>query len=486
MTEYILKRLLWFIPTLVLVTLLGFLLLVSSPGDPLDQLVPALSAKNPQEHEAERSYWSKQLGLDLPVFYFSVTTWAEPDTLYKLQDPEKRKAYRALLHLSGNAEALNRYYAGIERSRGLMKDWLQRGIADSTLSTGRLRAMEAPWNSIEGAFDKLETNGDTLQIRLCIRSIRNAQSLIAQGIPDLAAPVEAGFGTLFTEKTRYKNYIPKITWYGTHNRYHQWLFGNGLHKGVIRGDFGISYIHKQPVMTVISDKMIWSLVFSLLSIILAYFISIPIGMRLADKPHARTNRLIQAGLFLLYSTPVFFGGVLLLMLFANPDVLSLFPPSGIKPIGGYSDDAGFFEKLADSLPYMVLPLICYTYSSLAYISRLTQTSLLEQLPLDYIKTARAKGLSEKALIRRHALRNSLLPLITVFSAIFPSIIGGSVIIESIFTIPGMGLETVKAIIAKDYPIVIAVITLSCILTMLSYLLADILYAWADPRIRYKT
>jgi peptide/nickel transport system permease protein len=178
--------------------------------------------------------------------------------------------------------------------------------------------------------------------------------------------------------------------------------------------------------------------------------------------------------------------MLLMMLFANPDVLSIFPPSGIKPIGGYDDDAGFFEKLFDSLPYIVLPLICYTYASFAYISKLTQTSLMEQLPLDYIKTARAKGLSDPAIIRNHALRNSLLPLITVFSATFPAILGGSVIIESMFTIPGMGLETVKAIISKDYPVVIAVITLSCLLTMLSYLVADILYALADPRIRYKS
>ena len=173
------------------------------------------------------------------------------------------------------------------------------------------------------------------------------------------------------------------------------------------------------------------------------------------------------------------------MLFANPDVISIFPPSGIKPIEGYADGASIFSKFIDSFPYMILPLICYTYSSLAFISKLTATSIHEQLGLDYIKTARAKGLSEKKIIYKHALKNSALPLITVFSSVFPSIVGGSVIIESIFTIPGMGLETLKAIISQDYPIVIAVITLSSVLTIFSYLLADILYAWVDPRIRNK-
>jgi peptide/nickel transport system permease protein len=132
---------------------------------------------------------------------------------------------------------------------------------------------------------------------------------------------------------------------------------------------------------------------------------------------------------------------------------------------------------------MVLPLICYTYSSLAFISRLTSSSITEQLQFDYIKTAKAKGLSDITILWKHALKNSALPLITVFSSIFPSIIGGSVIIESIFTIPGMGLETVRSIISHDYPVVIAIITLSSLLTILSYLIADILYAWVDPRIR---
>ena len=485
MLEYILKRLLWFIPTLLLVTLLGFLLLVSAPGDPLDQLVPALSSKNPEEYRAQRAYWSKQLGLDLPVFYFSVKTWAEPDTLYKLQDPEKQKAYHEFLRRTGNAEAISRYFATVTKSRTSLENWVIREMADSSLSAEEWRRIEPSLHAITTSINRLEVSGDTSHVRFNLLVLRSAQNSIKHSFPDLAAPIEQSLAALYTNKTSYKNFIPKITWYGTHNRYHLWLFGDRSNKGVIRGDFGISYTHKQPVLAVIGDKVIWSLFFSVLSIILAYLVSIPIGIRLAQKPHAPASRLIQTGLFLLYAMPVFFGGVLLLMLFANPDVLSIFPPSGIKPVEGYADDAGLFDKLSDSLPYIVLPLICYTYSSLAYISRLTQTSIMEQLPLDYIKTARAKGLSDQAIIRKHALKNSLLPLITVFSAVFPSIIGGSVIVESIFTIPGMGLETVKAIISKDYPVVIAIMTLSCLLTMLSYLIADILYAWADPRIRHK-
>lgn len=383
MLGYVLKRILWFVPTLFAVTIIGFILLANSPGDPVNLL--SNGAKASGNIEEQKTFWRKKLGLDLPLFYFSITTLSEPDTLYKVYDEQQLKIIK--------------------------KD--------------------------------LKENGG------------------------------------------YKNYIPKIIWYGYHNQYHQWLFGGANSKGIIRGDFGISYIKKEPVISIIKDKLIWSVFFSVVSIILAYMISIPIGIKLAEKPNSKSSKITQVTLFLLYSMPSFFVGILLLMLFANPDVISIFPPSGIKPIEGYADGASIFSKFIDSFPYMILPLICYTYSSLAFISKLTATSIHEQLGLDYIKTARAKGLSEKKIIYKHALKNSALPLITVFSSVFPSIVGGSVIIESIFTIPGMGLETVKAIISQDYPIVIAVITLSSVLTIFSYLLADILYAWVDPRIRNK-
>lgn len=383
MLGYVLKRILWFVPTLFAVTIIGFILLANSPGDPVNLL--SNGAKASGNIEEQKTFWRKKLGLDLPLFYFSITTLSEPDTLYKVYDEQQLKIIK--------------------------KD--------------------------------LKENGG------------------------------------------YKNYIPKIIWYGYHNQYHHWLFGGANSKGIIRGDFGISYIKKEPVISIIKDKLIWSVFFSVVSIILAYMISIPIGIKLAEKPNSKSSKITQVTLFLLYSMPSFFVGILLLMLFANPDVISIFPPSGIKPVEGYADGASIFSKFIDSFPYMILPMICYTYSSLAFISKLTATSIHEQLGLDYIKTARAKGLSENKIIYKHALKNSALPLITVFSSVFPSIVGGSVIIESIFTIPGMGLETLKAIISQDYPIVIAVITLSSVLTIFSYLLADILYAWVDPRIRNK-
>ncbi|MGZ6540057.1 MAG: ABC transporter permease, partial [Bacteroidia bacterium] len=235
----------------------------------------------------------------------------------------------------------------------------------------------------------------------------------------------------------------------------------------------------------IYSKIGWSLFFSMLSVILAYAVSIPVGVKAAAKRGSRFDKISSLTLFILYSMPSFWLATLLLMTFANPDVVHLFPASGVKPALGYPDGASLFEKIKISFPYIILPAICYTYSSFAFLSRTMRVSMIEIISQDYIRTAHAKGLSEKIVIWKHAFRNALLPIITVFANVFPAAIGGSVIIESIFTIPGMGSETIYAIQNNDYPMIIAVLTITAFLTLVGYLISDILYAIVDPRISYK-
>jgi peptide/nickel transport system permease protein len=225
--------------------------------------------------------------------------------------------------------------------------------------------------------------------------------------------------------------------------------------------------------------------FAMLSVILAYFISIPLGVKAAASRGSRFDKSSSVILFMLYSMPSFWLATLLLMTFANTDVLFWLPASGVKPATGYPDAAGFFEKVKLSFPYLILPAICYTYSSFAFLSRTMRVSMIETIGQDYIRTARAKGLPENKVIWKHAFRNSLLPIITVFANIFPAAIGGSVIIESIFTIPGMGYETFLGIQTNNYPMIIAVFTITGFLTLLGYLVSDVLYALVDPRISYK-
>ena len=291
---------------------------------------------------------------------------------------------------------------------------------------------------------------------------------------------------LLANQTRWKTYIPAINFYGTKNQYHLWLFGNGKERmGLLRGDFGISYIDSQPIQDKIWGKVGISFTLSLISIFLAYLISIPIGIYSAYRKDSVADKGMSLVLFILYSMPSFFVGTLLLLQFANPDNLSWFPVSGIQDPTIFNPEWGFWEKIKHRMPYLVLPIITYTYGSFAFLSRIMRVGMIDIVNQDYIRTARAKGLGEKKVILKHALRNSLLPVITVFAAIFPMAIGGSIIIEVIFSIPGMGVEVFNAILNYDYPMIITVFTLSGFLTMIGYLVSDILYALVDPRISYK-
>ena len=291
---------------------------------------------------------------------------------------------------------------------------------------------------------------------------------------------------LSTDETKWKTYIPAINWYGKKNQYHLWLFGNNKdRKGLLRGDFGISYIDSQPIQDKIWQKVGISFSLSLISIFLAYLISIPIGIYSAYRKDSAADKGMSLILFILYSMPSFFVGTLLLLQFANPDNLAWFPVSGIQDPTVFNPEWSFWMKIKHRLPFLILPIITYTYGSFAFLSRIMRVGMIDIVSQDYIRTARAKGLEEKKVILKHALRNSLLPIITVFAAIFPMAIGGSIIIEVIFSIPGMGVEIYNSILNYDYPMIITVFTLSGFLTMVGYLVSDILYAVVDPRISYK-
>lgn len=279
-------------------------------------------------------------------------------------------------------------------------------------------------------------------------------------------------------------WIPSVNFH-VDNQFHRWFFGDGFNNaGIIRGDFGISYATAQPVSQLISSRIWWSVLLALFSVLLAYFLSIPIGLKSAASPGSVFDKSSNTLLTILYSIPSFWFATLLLMLFANPEFLSIFPASGVKPLGGMENDS-MLDRITAILPYLVLPTITYTYSSLAFISRTVRISILDILRLDFIQTARAKGLEEDKVLRRHAFRNALLPVITIFSGVFPAAIGGSVIIESIFSIPGMGLTIYQSIDARDYPVIMAVFIITGLITMTGYLISDILYALADPRISFQ-
>jgi len=296
------------------------------------------------------------------------------------------------------------------------------------------------------------------------------------------ADIPAG-NTELAQKS-WKRFIP-VPLFHKNNQFHRWLFGDRFGSdGVLRGDFGISYSTGQPVSSLIADRIGWSLLFTLGSVFLAYVISLPLGIHMTLYPESIWTKTWSVLLVILFTLPVFWTATLLLMLFANPGVFAVFPASGVMPLGGYPAGSTLLEKIQMSLPYLIIPTVCYTYSSLAFLSRIFKVTISDILKQDFIRTARAKGLSEYRIVRKHAFRNTLIPVITVFSTVFPASIGGSVILESIFGIPGMGLTIYQSILALDYPVLIAVVLLTGLFTMAGFLISDMLYVLADPRIDF--
>ncbi len=289
-----------------------------------------------------------------------------------------------------------------------------------------------------------------------------------------------------------KNMFPALHWYGTKCQFHTWLFGDKpwfgeapegsfISAGFIRGDFGMSYQDRRPVTSRIWDALQYTFWISMFSFFLAYSIAIPIGVQTAIKKDTGFDKVTTTILFILYSLPGFWVATMLIIFLCQPAYLNWFPPGKVF---GIPSTAPLWDRIVDVLHHMVLPMFCWTYGSLAFISRQMRGGMLSVILQDYIRTARSKGVAENKIIWKHAFRNSLIPIITMFASVFPVALSGSVILEVIFTIPGMGKLAFEAVVFRDYPIVFTVLMFGAVLTMLGILFSDILYSLVDPRITF--
>lgn len=547
-----------FIPTLIIISLLSFIISVNAPGDPVSKIVTAMgqdgtASQNSDANERTKQQVRKQLGLDKAVFYFSFGTMADCDTLFKILDKKDREAAYELTRDIGDWDLVSRFYASLKIS----PNKVEFEFPDSILSRKQLASKSQlifELNNLKGvtSFENLKKGYQSV--------LSWSDSLGEITFDSLNNSVKS------IEKNRnpWVKYVPSVIWYGLNNQYHYWLLGDvGLpsdidtikdikvngnlfsfdkfqfieikddwisysantlntdtifkesyssveniefydngrwiniekvkddvfdvyidrgRKGIVRGDFGISYIDGMYVQDKIWSGFNVSFWLILFSIILSYIVSIPVGIIAASKKGGRFDKWTTVILFSLYSLPSFFIATILLYTFANPDFFVWFPESGINNPEVFDDSWSVWKKIQHQAPYYVLPLITYTYSSFAFLSRIMRAGMVDVLGQDFVRTARAKGVKERTVLLKHVLRNALLPIVTVFANIFPAAVGGSVILESIFGIPGMGKLGYEAILNLDYPMILAVFTISGGLTVLGYLVADVLYAVVDPRI----
>lgn len=247
-------------------------------------------------------------------------------------------------------------------------------------------------------------------------------------------------------------------------------------------DFGTSYKDFRPVTERVLEALPITLQLNFIALFLIYAISVPMGVYSATHQHSLGDRASTMTLFLLYSLPNFWVAMLLMLFLGGGAYLQWFPIFGVSSIG--ADQWPFYRWLLDRLWHMVLPVFCLTYGSLAMLSRYARAGMIETIRQDYIRTARAYGFSERVVVYKYALRNSLIPIITLLGALLPEMIAGSVIIESIFSVPGMGKLAFEAIMSRDYPLIMGILSFSAILTLIGLAISDILYALVDPRIKF--
>ncbi len=291
-------------------------------------------------------------------------------------------------------------------------------------------------------------------------------------------PVEAFFGDLNPEVSQ-KAQQALIQEFGLdqpiHVQYWRWL------TRLLRLDFGRSFQPDgRPVLAKIGERLPITLLLNLLEMLIILMIAIPIGVLSATRQYSVFDQITTVFVFVGFATPDFWLALLLMILFGVQ--LGWLPISGLRSLNW--EYMTFWRQQWDFVSHLVLPITVATFGGLAGFSRYMRQSMLEVVRQDYIQTARAKGLAERVVIGKHALRNALLPVVTILGLSLPGLIGGSVIVESIFAIPGMGQLMVQAVFARDYPLIMGNLVIVAALTLFANLLADVAYGIVDPRIRF--
>ncbi len=256
-------------------------------------------------------------------------------------------------------------------------------------------------------------------------------------------------------------------------------YGSWLSRAV-RLDFGRSFLPDgKPVLTKIGERLPITLLLNVIEMLIIVGLAVPIGVLSATRQYSLYDKVTTVFVFIGFATPDFWLALLLMILFGLQ--LGWLPISGLRSLN--FEYLSFWTQQWDFLSHLVLPITVATFGGLAGFSRYMRQSMLEVTRQDYVQTARAKGLSERVVIGKHALRNALLPVVTILGLSLPGLIGGSIIVETIFAIPGMGQLMVQSVFSRDYPVVMGNLVIVATLTLVANLVADVAYGLVDPRIR---
>lgn len=511
MTTYIIKRILLMIPTFLFISLIIFLVLNLAPGRPGGNQVSAEGTQNSESTEARESYriFKEQFNFDKPVLVntrFGLTPAEVEAELKAIADfrrpscPEDANAPKPEGCIAANQKPVS---ARIIEAQELLEDWGEYSVmplfqiakATERADIKRLAITQISTNAQQRLINEYGKKQSDEQ-RDFNRKAREENEMIRHWtISSKSTPEQ--IQEVMTNWEQWLNKNRERFEYTTGEKIDRFLFDTRFAKywgNLARLDFGVSHRDKKPVMETIWSKLYYTIPLSFLSILLAYLVSVPMGVWSAYKQNSRADQAVTVLLFMLYSLPNFFIAVVLLKLFTVNEPFQWFPTGGYEgkllALSNWSiyakdlDQMTALERLASISFHLVLPVFCSTYRSFASLSRYARTGVLDVIRADYIRTARAKGLGEPMVVIKHAVRNGMIPILTLLGSLLPALIGGSVIIEYVFNIPGMGMYLLESIGARDYNAIMAILLISTVLTLVGLLVSDLSYAIVDPRISF--
>lgn len=490
MFKYLIHRMLLSVPTLLIISVLAFGLGKYAPGDPVVNVFgeEPYSSLDPAKQAITYRAKAEQLGIAGPTFYFSLTTSAYPDTLWRIFPLDRRERLEKLIGQTGNWNAVKTYDEAVSATAQAIEALPQSNVVSAQLRSeltflvriDQLSLMDSAARRILDLNSKINrpvaSEGATEQDS--VQRV-NPQKVNYTDLDKALVQLKAATESLHTQKKLARLNIPSFQWYGFHNQYHHWL------QGFLSGDLGLTR-RKMKVWSELQSSLLSTMTINGLAIFLAYLLAIPLGVEMARRKGKRLDRWGKVLLFFLYSMPVFWLGGLLIMVFTNTEWGQAMLPSLYFDIqDAWQPGAGSFsEWWSANASKCILPILILTLHTLAILVLQMRSGMLGALNQDYIRTARAKGVSEEDVHWTHAFRNGLFPIITIFASVLPAVFTGSLVVEALFNFPGIGTKTFEAYLGKDLPLLSAIMMLAATLTIVGSLLADILYAWADPRVRF--
>jgi peptide/nickel transport system permease protein len=269
-------------------------------------------------------------------------------------------------------------------------------------------------------------------------------------------------------------WVPNIRWNGTQNQYHLWMTGLLNQKPLT------SLVDGRNAWMKIYDALKWTILLNGFAFLLSILSGVALGIWSGTHEGKPLEKIINWILFALFALPSFWLGTLFIYFFASGEWLSIFPAGGLGP---YQSARNFIERFRILFSHLFLPVMCLTLGALAYVSRQMKQSIRHEFNQSYVDMLRTQGISEKTIVNKHVIRNSLFPVITMIGGSVPVLLSGSLIIEVIFSIPGMGRLMYTSLLSRDWPVAFPILMFSAVITILSYMMTDIIYKWADPRVK---